>query len=275
MTIASKMPPTMLSRLRWALTDGWTIVRRDLWQLRSAPGQLVGALAFPVALVVMFGYVFGSAIAVPGNENYREYLMPGLFGMVSVFGVAVNALAIAADKSKGVMDRFRSMPMARMAVPFGQAGADLVQGTLSVLLMAGCGLVVGWRAHHGVASTAAALGLILLFRYALSWVGVYLGLAVTNERSLDNVAPLIFPITMISNVFVPTGNMPAWMRTLANWNPISAMTAASRDLFGNPGAPIGHAVWPMEHPVAATLLWSGLLLASFVPLSVCQFRRGL
>jgi len=169
---APAMPTTAASRLRWTLADGWTVVRRNLWQLKSQPGQLVTALIFPVALVVLFGYVFGSAIAVPGG-NYREYLMPGLFSMVSFFGVVVNAMAIAADKSKGVMDRFRSMPMARLAVPFGQAGADIIQGTIAVLLMAVCGLVVGWRAHEGVARTAAGLALIILFRYALSWAGVY------------------------------------------------------------------------------------------------------
>jgi len=266
------IPTTPASRLRWALTDGWTVVRRDLWHLKAQPGQIFVALVFPVALVVMFGYVFGSAIAVPGGGNYREYLMPGLFTMVSIFGVAVNAIAVATDKSRGVMDRFRSMPMSRLAVPFGQAGADLAQGALSVLMMAGCGLVVGWRAHHGIAGTVAAFGLLLLFRYALSWAGVYIGLAVRNEETVDSLGPLIFPITMVSNNFVPTDRMPAWLRVVADWNPISAMTAASRQLFGNPGAAIGHAALPLEHPVAATLLWSVLLLAVFVPLSVRQFN---
>jgi ABC-2 type transport system permease protein len=166
------------------------------------------------------------------------------------------------------------MPMARLAVPFGQAGSDLLVGILSVLLMAGCGLAVGWRAHRGVADTAAALGLILLFRYALSWLGVYLGLAARNETTIDNLGPLLFPITMIGNTFVPTGNMPAWLRTVADWNPISAVTAASRELFGNPGAAPGHAAWPEQHPVLATLLWSTLLLATFVPLAVRRYRSG-
>jgi ABC-2 type transport system permease protein len=261
------------SRLRWALADGRTIVRRDLWHIKAQPGQLASALILPVALVVLFGYVFGSAITATGG-NYREYLMPGLFSMVSFFGVAVNAMAISKEKSRGVMDRYRSMPMARLAVPFGQAGSDLLVGILSVLLMAGCGLAVGWRAHRGVADTAAALGLILLFRYALSWLGVYLGLAARNETTIDNLGPLLFPITMIGNTFVPTGNMPAWLRTVADWNPISAVTAASRELFGNPGAAPGHAAWPEQHPVLATLLWSTLLLATFVPLAVRRYRAG-
>jgi len=270
---APAMPTTAASRLRWTLADGWTVVRRNLWQLKSQPGQLVTALIFPVALVVLFGYVFGSAIAVPGG-NYREYLMPGLFSMVSFFGVVVNAMAIAADKSKGVMDRFRSMPMARLAVPFGQAGADIIQGTIAVLLMAVCGLVVGWRAHEGAARTAAGLALIILFRYALSWAGVYLGLAVKNEQTIDSLGPLIFPITMIGNTFVPTDRMPAWLRTIADWNPISSITAASRHLFGNPAAAASHTAWPLQHPIIATLLWSALFLAVFMPLSVHRYRAA-
>jgi ABC-2 type transport system permease protein len=268
------IPTTAWSRTGWAINDGWILVRRELWHLRSQPGQIAGALVFPVVLVVLFGYVFGSAIAVPGGGNYRAYLIPGLFSMVSVFGVMVNAMAIAADKSKGVMDRFRSMPVARAAVPFGQAGADLIVGVVSVLLMAGCGLVVGWQPHEGIARTAAALGLIILFRYALSWVGVYLGLAIKDEETLDSLGPLIFPFTMISNAFVPTSNMPTWLRTVADWNPLSAITAASRQLFGNSAAALGHTAWPLRHPVAAALLWSVLLLAVFIPLAVHRHRTA-
>jgi ABC-2 type transport system permease protein len=252
------------------MTDGWILVRRELWHLRNQPGQLVSALIFPVALVVLFGYVFGSAIAVPGGD-YRAYLMPGLFAMTAAFAVLINAMAISAEKSKGVMDRFRSMPMARLAVPFGQTGADILTGTAATLIMALCGLAVGWHPHDGAARAAAAFALILMFRYAMSWAGVYLGLALKDEKTVDNLAPLIFPVTMIANTFVPTAHMPAWLRAIADWNPISAVTAACRQLFGNPAAATAHTSWPLQHPVTATLAWSAALLAAFATLSVRRF----
>lgn len=264
------MPAGAASRLRWTVADGWILVRRELWHLRNQPGQLVSALIFPVALVVLFGYVFGSAIAAPGGD-YRAYLMPGLFAMTSAFAVLINAMAISAEKSKGVMDRFRSMPMARLAVPFGQTGADIMVGTAATLIMAACGLAVGWRPHDGAARAIAAFALILLFRYAMSWAGVYLGLALKDEKTVDNLAPLLFPVTMIANTFVPTAHMPAWLRAIADWNPISALTAACRQLFGNPAAVTAHAPWPLQHPVTATLAWSAALLAAFATLSVRRF----
>jgi ABC-2 type transport system permease protein len=271
---APPMPAGAASRLRWTLTDGWILVRRELWHLRNQPGQLVPALIFPVALVVLFGYVFGSAIAVPGGGNYREYLMPGLFAMTAAFAVLISAMAISAEKTKGVMDRFRSMPMARLAVPFGQTGADIITGTAATLLMALCGLAVGWRPHDGATRAAAAFALILIFRYAMSWAGVYLGLALKDDKAVDNLAPLIFPVTMIANTFVPTAHMPTWLRTIADWNPISALTAACRQLFGNPGAITTHAAWPLQHPVTATLAWSAALLVIFAALSVRRFITG-
>jgi len=264
------MPAGAASRLRWTVADGWILVRRELWHLRNQPGQLVSALIFPVALVVLFGYVFGSAIAVPGGD-YRAYLMPGLFAMTSAFAVLINAMAISAEKSKGVMDRFRSMPMARLAVPFGQTGADIMVGTAATLIMAACGLAVGWRPHDGAARAIAAFALILLFRYAMSWAGVYLGLALKDQKTVDNLAPLLFPVTMIANTFVPTAHMPAWLRAIADWNPVSALTAACRQLFGNPAAVTAHAPWPLQHPVTATLAWSAALLAAFATLSVRRF----
>ena len=269
--VAGQLPASLASRLRWTMADGWILVRRELWHLRNQPGQLVSALIFPVALVVLFGYVFGSAIAVPGGGDYRAYLMPGLFVMTSAFAVLINAMATSAEKSKGVMDRFRSMPMARLAVPFGQTGADIITGTAATLVMAVCGLAVGWRPHDGTAPAVAAFALILLFRYAMSWAGVYLGLALKDDKTVDNLAPLIFPFTMIANTFVPTAHMPAWLRAIADWNPVSAVTAACRQLFGNPGAATAHAAWPLQHPVAATLAWSATLLAIFATLSVRRF----
>lgn len=266
-------PADRAARIRWAVTDGLTLIGRELSRIRQEPGELIAALIFPAVMVVLFGYVFGSAIAVPGGGDYREYLMPGLFAMVTFTSTMAVTLRVATDASRGVMDRFRSMPMARSAVPFGQTGAEILHGVLGMLIMAAAGLLVGWRAHNGLWSTLEAFALLALMRYALSWAGCYLGLVVRNEQTADQLIPLVFPVTMLSNSFVPTGGMPAPLRIIAEWNPVSALTAACRDLFGNPGAPAADTAWPLAHPVAATLGWSLVLLAVFAPLSVRTYRR--
>jgi ABC-2 type transport system permease protein len=268
-------PASRTGRLRWALADGLTLIGRELGRIRQEPGELIAALIFPAVMVVLFGYVFGSAISVPGGGNYREYLMPGLFAMVTFTSTMAVTMRVATDASRGVMDRFRSMPMARAAVPFGQTGAEILNGVLGMVIMAVAGLIVGWRAHNGVWQTAEAFLLLALMRYALSWAGCYLGLVVKNEQTADQLIPLVFPITMLSNSFVPTGGMPKILQVIAEWNPVSALTAACRELFGNPGAPAGDLAWPLAHPVPATIGWALLLLAVFAPLSVRTYRvRG-
>lgn len=254
-----------------SLRDGWTIVRRNLWRLRHSPGEIAAALILPAFLVIIFGYIFGSAIAVPGGGNYREFLMPGLFAMTATLAVITTMIKVARDNGEGVMDRFRSMPMARWVVPFGQTGADLIMSLANYAVMAVCGLAVGWRVHHGVGHALAGAGVLLLFGYALHWVGVALGLLFENEATADRMTPLVFPVTMLSNTFVPTGGMPAWMRTLADWNPISSVSASLRELFGNPGV-ASNGAWPLEHPVLAAVLWSGVLLVVAVPLAVHAYR---
>ena len=274
MTALTVPAGTRGGRLRWTVADGLVLIGRELSRIRQEPGELVAALIFPAVMVVLFGYVFGSAISVPGGGSYREYLMPGLFAMVTFTATMAVTLRVAGDATRGVMDRFRSMPMARSAVPFGQTGAEILNGVLGMVIMAGAGLAVGWRAHHGVWATVEAFALLALMRYALSWAGCYLGLVVKNDQTADQMLPLVFPVTMLSNSFVPTGGMPAPLRVIADWNPVSALTAACRDLFGNPGAPAGgDQAWPLAHPVAATLGWAVLLLAVFVPLSVRTYRR--
>jgi ABC-2 type transport system permease protein len=255
------------------LRDSWTMTRRELTQLRYAPGELLGMVIFPGIMVVLFGYVFGSAIHLSSGGNYREFLMPGLFAMTALTGVMLNALLTSKDVAAGVMDRFRSMPIARSAVPAGRAMFDLIGTALGLAVMAVIGLIVGWSAHRGVALTAAAFGLIILMRYSLSWVGTYLGLRLTPETA-DQFVPLVFPVSMLSNSFVPTSGMPGWLQAISNWNPISALVAACRDLFGNPAPAAAH-VWPLQHPVVASVGWSLLLLVIFVPLATRRYSvRG-
>ena len=264
---------TRLGRAALSLRDGWAIVLRNLAQLRHAPGEIVGALVFPVIMEVIFGYIFGSAIQVPGGGNYRDFLMPGMFAMTATFSVIVTMNKVAADNGKGVMDRFRSMPMARSAVPFGQTGADLIMSVLGFAIMTAVGLVVGWRIHNGTGPALAAFGIILLFAWALHWVGVLLGLLFKNEATADRMTPLVFPVTMLSNSFVPTTGMPTWLRVIGDWNPVSSLTQAARHLFGSPGTVTSHA-WPMQHPVPAALLWATAIMVVCVPLAVRRYQRA-
>jgi ABC-2 type transport system permease protein len=266
------MTTTTIDRVRWGFADTLVLVGRQLMRVRRQPGELIGALIFPALMVVMFGYIFGSAIKVPGGGNYREYLMPGLFAMTALTSVMATSVLTATDAARGVMDRLRSMPVVRSAVPIAQAGFDVVGGLISMTIMAGLALLVGWSPHRGLALTAAGFGLIVLMRCALSWAGIYLGLRVKNEETADQLVPLIFPISMTSNSFVPTDGMPAWLRVISNWNPVSALVAALRDLFGNPGAPTASAAWPEAHPIMVTLGWSAVLFAVFVPLAVRAYR---
>lgn len=263
--------PGPMRRSLNALGDGWVIVRRDLAHYRYAPTELVGHLAFPVVMVILFGYILGSAIQVPGG-NYREYLMPGLFVFGQVTVAASAAVATADDTARGVMDRLRAMPIARFAVPSGRAGAEVATGILGLAALAVCGLIVGWQPHRGPAYTTAAFALLLLMRYAMSWVGVYLGLLVKNPGTADSLVPLTFPIAMLSNALVPTDGMPGWLQTIANYNPVSCLTQAVRELFGNPTVPAE--AWPLQHPVIATLAWTLIILAVFVPLATHRYRTA-
>ncbi len=272
-SIVIPAPPSgVLARLRWAVADGATVVRRNVAHLKHQPGELLAALIAPAVMVLLFGYVFGSAISVPGGGNYRAYLIPGLFAMTGFTSLMVTTENVAADAENGIMDRFRSMPVARLAVPFGQTGYDLLMGAFALIVMTCCGLAVGWRIHNGAAHAAAAYALLILMQYAVLWAAVFLGLVVKSREIADRLGPLVFPLTMLSNTFVPTNHMPAWLRVIIDWNPVSSIVAACRDLFGNAVPAAGHLPLPLQHPVAASLAWSLLLLAVFMPLSVRRFR---
>jgi ABC-2 type transport system permease protein len=252
--------------------DGAAAAERQLRRLRHDPSAIALTLGAPVVLVIIFGYIFGSAISVPGG-NYREFLLPGLFATIAV-NILPSMIAMARDSSRGVVDRFRSLPIARSAVPFGQAAATTLYGLGSFVLMGLCGLAVGWRIERGAGYAVAALALVVGFQFAATWVGMYLGLVIGNEEAASQASILVFPVTMLSNVFVPTSGMPAWLRVIADWNPVSAIAAAMRDLFGNPMAP-ANGTWPLLHPVLASVGWLVLLLVIFVPLCTARYGRGL
>jgi len=253
-----------------AFTDGAAAAERVLTKQRHDPTAIALTLGGPVVMVVLFGYIFGSAITVQGG-GYRAFLIPGLFATIGV-NIVPSMFAMARDSSRGVVDRLRSLPIARTAVPFGQAAAIVVSGLASSLLMVLCGLAVGWRIERGAGYALAALALLAAFQFAATWIGMYLGLALGSDQAAGQASILLLPVTMLSNVYVPTSGMPPWLRAIADWNPVSALAAALRDLFGNPAAPT-NGTWQLEHPVLATLAWTALLLAIFVPLCTRRFAR--
>ncbi|MFU8850768.1 ABC transporter permease [Micromonospora sp. SL1-18] len=245
---------------------------RNMWHVAKSPEEIILYFSLPIMFVLVFGYVFGSGMAVPGDGNYREFLLPGVFVMTMLYGLGATASGVAADASRGVVDRFRSMPMARSALLTGRAGADVIRALLEMATLVVCGLLVGWRWRHGVGDALVAVGLILLLRLALTWVGILLGLAVPNPDTVSVIVfPLAFPLTALSNVFVAPDLMPAWLGAISAWNPLSATVAAARELFGNPG--IGGESWAAQHALLLAVGWPVLLIALVAPLAVRRYQR--
>jgi ABC transporter DrrB family efflux protein len=225
--------------------------------------------------VLMFAYVFGSSIEVPGM-NYREFLIAGIFAQTVIFGATFTGAGMAEDMTKGVIDRFRSLPMSRSSVLIGRTASDIVYNLISIVMMSLTGLVVGWRIHTSVLEALTGFALLLFFAYAFSWVMAYVGLIVPSVEVVNNASfMVIFPLTFISNAFVPSENLPTPLRIFAEWNPVSTVTQSARELFGNfpEGMPVADA-WSLQHPVAYTLIWIAVILAIFVPLSTRQYKRS-
>jgi ABC-2 type transport system permease protein len=272
MIVTPAPPATVPERIRWAVSDSLTIARRTYSRFRAQPAEIAGFLVFPIIMTVLFGYVFGSAITLPGGGDYRDYLMPGIFMQVMAMTATAAATSVAEDMERGIIDRFRAQPIARSAVLLGRSVADLSMHLLSLASMAVAGVVIaGWRAHGTPGQTAAAFGLLALFGFAMIWVGTYIGLFVKSGTQADTATfGWLFPMTFLANTFVPTEGLPSWLRPLADWNPMSAVVAAARQLFGNPTATATG--WPLQHPIAAALLWSAGILCLFVPLAVHRYR---
>ena len=261
-----------LRRARWAVGDALLVARRNLTHVRHVPEKLIDVTLQPLMFVALFAYVFGNAIHVPGGD-YREYLMAGIFVQTLAFGVMGTAVGMADDLGKGVVDRFRSLPMARSAVLAGRTLADMASSLLPVAVLTGTGLLVGWTVHASVASVAAGFALLLLFAYAMTWVGVLLGVLVRSADAAQGVVFVaMFPLTFLANTFVATRDLPAGLRAIAEWNPLSAVVAAVRELWGNPAGLTGDVAWPLAHPVGVALGWCAAILLVAVPLAVRGYR---
>ncbi|MFJ4622647.1 ABC transporter permease [Streptomyces sp. NPDC088812] len=264
-----------------AVRDSLVIAKRNLIRMSRIPEMVIFGLIQPVMFVVLFTYVFGGSMRVGGSTSaadYTNFLMAGIFAQTVTFATAGAGAGIADDMHKGLIDRFRSLPMARGAVLTGRTLADLVQTALTLLVLAVVAVLVGWRVGSDGDTDAgrvlAAFGLLLLLGYAFTWIGALIGLSVrTPEAATSGGLIWLFPVTFISNAFVDTGNMTPWLRHIAEWNPFSATVQACRVLFANPGQSTSDA-WPMQHPVWASLIYSVLIVLIFRTLAVRKYRSA-
>ncbi|WP_441250534.1 ABC transporter permease [Kitasatospora sp. McL0602] len=258
--------------------DSWVVAKRNLRRMTRIPEIVVFGLMQPVMFVLLFSYVMGGAIQIPGTQAsstaYTQFLMAGIFAQTVTFAVAGASAGIAEDMTKGLVDRFRSLPMTRSAVLVGRTIADLVQTAFTVLVLMAVAVLVGWRIHEGFLKALGAFALLLLLGYAFSWIGALIGLSVRSPEAATSAGLIwLFPLTFISNAFVPVSSMPSWLQQVAYWNPFSATVQACRDLFGNQVGPVDSA-WPMQHAVLVSVLWSLVITALFSWLSVRKYRSA-
>jgi ABC-2 type transport system permease protein len=272
--LAPDMDDSLATRAKWAVVDCWTVVIQEITHLVRQPSTFAWQLGFPIVMVLMFVYVFGSAMDVSGQgagTGYLEYAMPGMFAMTMAFGFMNTAFAVAMTKEKGFIDRFRSMPMASSAVVTGRGLADIIHATVDLVILVAIALVLGWRPGGSMTATLSAFALLLWLRLALIFVGIQLGLMVKNTEMAGNLFALAFPFGMVSSVFAPPGLMPGWLGAIAAWNPVSSTAAAIRELFESP--PVKSGYWIEDHSVMAAVLWPAVIAAIFLPLAVRRYMR--
>jgi ABC-2 type transport system permease protein len=269
--VTGRVPrPALTGRLR----DVVVLTGRNLVHIAREPLQLSDVTVQPVLFTLLFVYVFGSGVVLPGGGSYKDFAIAGLLAMNLTTSAMGTAVGLSADLGSGVIDRFRTLPMWRPAVLVGRSLADLLTAALCATFVALTGLAIGWRPDAGAASIAAGFGIFLLFSYGLSWGCACLGMVSKSPESAQGVGLVIlFPLAIVSNALVPTEHMPALLQTIADWNPVSAVTSASRQLLGNPNPSASIHAWPMQHAVLASLLWSLALVAVFAPLAASLYRR--
>jgi ABC transporter DrrB family efflux protein len=250
------------------------VAKRNLIKIRRVPELMVWALMSPIMFVLLFAYVFGSSIPIPGAD-YREYLMAGIFTQTVIFGSTFTGVGLAEDMTKGIIDRFRSLPMSRSAVLTGRTASDIVYNSASIVVMSTTGLIVGWRIRTSLLQALGGFLVLLLFSYAVSWIMAFVGLRVSSVEVVNNASFMfIFPMTFVANTFVRIDLLPGPLRTFAEWNPVSAVSQAAREAFGNTGDLPQPEVWSLENPVAYALIWVVIILAIFVPLAVRQYKKA-
>jgi ABC transporter DrrB family efflux protein len=249
------------------------VVRRNLIHIKRMPELLLDVTIQPIMFVCLFAFVFGGSIAVAGS-SYREFLVPGIMAQTMAFASFIVAIGLTNDLDKGIVDRFKSLPISRASILVGRSVSSLIHSSIGITVMALTGLAIGWRARNGVLETALGFALLLLFGFAMIWLGIWVGSLMKSVEAVNGVMfTLMFPITFVANTFAPTENMPDWLATIAEWNPLSSLVQATRDLWGN-GQPAGaDAALPLQHPVLTTVLWAVGLTAIFAPLALRAFQQ--
>lgn len=254
-------------------SDGWTTTRRNLIKIKRVPDILVFTTLQPIMFVLLFTYVYAGVIKIPGS-SYTEFIMAGIFAQTIVFGSTYSGSAMAQDLKDGIVDRFRTLPMSPSAVLIGRTSGDLFINAVSLVVMMATGFIVGWRIRSSPLEALGAIALLLLFAYAFSWVMAFIGMSVRSPEVINNVSFLIlFPLTFISNAFVPSNTLPTPLRVFAEINPVSALVQAARHLFGNipPNAPVADN-WAQQNPEFTVVIGIVVLLVVFVPLAIGKFR---
>ncbi|MFB1295092.1 ABC transporter permease [Mycobacterium sp. pW049] len=254
--------------------QSWIMVKRNMIHTKRMPEMLSDVTAQPIMFVLLFAFVFGASITNTGGASYREFLLPGIQAQTIVFSAFVVAAGITADVEKGIIDRFRSLPISRSSVLIGRSIASVIHSSLGVLVMALTGLAIGWRIRNGVGEAVLAFALLLVFGFGIIWFGILIGSLMRTVEAVNGVMfTVLFPITFLANTFVPTEPMPHWLRVIAEWNPVSSLAQAMRELWGNGGPAPASAQLPLHHPVLSTILWSLALTAIFAPVALYAYRR--
>nr|CAA9315233.1 MAG: Efflux ABC transporter, permease protein [uncultured Nocardioidaceae bacterium] len=260
-------PPSMLSA-------STTIVWRNLLHIRRMPEMLLDVTVQSVMFVLLFAYVFGGSIQVPGGFDYKEFLLPGIMAQTMVFSSAVVAMGLTNDLQKGIVDRFKSLPISRSSVLVGRSISSLIHSSIGIAVMGVTGLLIGWRIRDGFFNGVLPFLLLLLFGFAMVWLGIWVGSLMRSVEAVQGfMFTIMFPLTFVANTFAPTENMAPWLRFIAEWNPVSSLTQACRQLWGNGPAATSESAWPLQHPVLMTVVWSIALTAIFAPLALAAFRR--
>ena len=259
------------------ISDVVTVAKRNLIKIKRVPDLLVFTTLSPIMFVLLFAFVFGGAIGNGNARSYREFLIAGIFAQTVIFGATITGAGLADDIKKGIVDRFRSLPMAPSAVLTGRTLSDVVNNVIVLIVIALTGLIVGWRVRSSVFEALGAFLLLLLFAYAISWIMAWIGMLVPSPEVVNNASfMVIFPLTFIANTFVPLQSMPGPLRAFAEWNPVSTVTQASRQLFGNiPKGTPAPSGWALHHAALYTAIWSLAIIAVFAPLANRQFRRSI
>ncbi|MDQ3307439.1 MAG: ABC transporter permease [Actinomycetota bacterium] len=250
-----------------------TVVWRNLLHIKRMPEMLLDVTIQPVMFTLLFAYVFGGSITIPG-ASYREFLLPGIMAQTIVFSCFVVAVGLTNDLAKGIVDRFKSLPMSRASVLVGRSVSSLIHSSLGIVVMALTGLLIGWRMREGFVNATLAFGLLLLFGFSMIWFGIWVGSLMRSVEAVQGfMFTVMFPLTFVADTFAPTEDMPSWLRVIAEWNPVSALTEACRQLWGNGEAAPPDAQFPMQHPVISSIVWSIVFTVVFAPLAMAAFRR--